>query len=93
MEGMRATRQTENMGPAGNTARQIFHSGVRDIEAGLANTDAIAPGRDRKRMMRRNKYTKENLRARARATRKLTGSRATEQMGSERKKVKFWEID
>lgn len=91
MEGMRATRQTENMGPAGNTARQIFHSEVRDIEAGLASTDAIAPGRDRKRMMRRNKYTKGNLCARA--TRKLTGSRATEQMGLERKKVKFWEID
>jgi len=58
---MRATRQTENMGPVGNTARQIFHSGVRDIEAGLASTDAVVSVRVRKRMMRRNKYTKGNL--------------------------------
>lgn len=54
------------MGPAGNTARQIFHPGVRDIEAGLASACGCnsARGRDRKRMMRRNKYTKGNLRAR-----------------------------
>jgi len=62
MEEMRATRQTENMGPVGNTARQIFHSGMRDIEAGLASMDAVASVRVRKRMMRRNKYTKGNLR-------------------------------
>jgi len=64
MEEMRATRQTENMGPVENTARQIFHSGVWDIEAGLASMDAVVSVRVRKRMMRRNKYTKGNLRVR-----------------------------
>lgn len=44
MEGMRATRQSENMGPVGNTARQIFHSEVRDIEVGLASTGRNSVG-------------------------------------------------
>lgn len=66
MEGMRATRQTGNMGLVRNSTRQIFHPGevlrakhARDIEAGLASStmsDGIEVGirGDRSRMTRRN---------------------------------------
>lgn len=73
-------RQTKNMRLVRNSARHIFHwrfERMREIETGLATTDAIASRRDRKRMMRWNKYAIENLRA----TWKLTGFGDTEQMG------------
>lgn len=92
---MRATRQMENMGPVGNTARRIFHSGgVRDIEAGLASTGCSQPasGRDGK-ANDETEQVYEGKSPRARRAEALRGSRATERMGLERKKVKFWEID
>lgn len=86
MEGMRATRQMENMGPVGNTACQIFHSRLRNIEAGLASTDAIVSGRDRKRMMRRNKYEGKSPRVRDAEAYGIEGDR-TDSFGKEESQI------
>ena len=91
MEGMRATRQTENMGLVGNTACQIFHSKLRNIEAELASTDAVVSGRDRKRMMRRNKYEEKSPRIRDTEAYGIEDDRTDRSL--EKKKVKFRKID